>query len=59
MVSPVVEILLGPITLLWAISAAVSGASSNGLKLFVTALAGGFGTILYAVIGGLALSLTR
>lgn len=51
MVRPILEILLGPLTLLWAISAAISGTASGALTLFTMALTGGFGTVMYVVTG--------
>jgi len=51
MVRPILKILLGSLTFLWAISAAISGTASGVLTLFTMALTRGFGTVVYVVTG--------
>lgn len=51
MVRRILEILLGPLTLLWAISAVINGTASGALTLFTMALTEGFGTEMYVVTG--------
>lgn len=51
MARPILEILLGSLTFLWAISAAISGTASGVLTLFTMALTRGFGTAIYFVTG--------
>jgi hypothetical protein len=59
MVSAVLAILLGPFALLWAIFVATTGVDPGTQTLFTIALAGGFGTVIYAVVCGAIASLVR
>ena len=59
MVSPSLGILLGPVTLLWAILAATTSMDPGTQTLFTMALTGGFGTVMYTVVGAAVAGLAR
>lgn len=59
MVSPGLGILLGPFALLWAILAMATGIDPGTQTLFTMALTGGFGTVMYTVVGAAIAGLAR
>ncbi len=56
MVSPSLGILLGPVTLLWAILATTTSMDPGTQTLFTMALTGGFGTVMYTFVVLLSLA---